>query len=175
MGPSLHAGPGEEVPGLRRGGEIMTPEEMKDLAERVEKMAEARRIKYPVEVSGIDFNVEIGVKSKSLFGRLDGKSPGSFVVVRSCRKEHGDKTRLGLLIGYVPIHADVEFDRETKRLKFNVTGDNPAIFIFDFNEVVLGCESWWGPIEDETQLREITNGDIQNVWYVKALKQLSGK
>lgn len=152
----------------------MTPEQIKELEEFMKEKAEARRIKYPVEVSGIDFDVKIGVSNKS-FMALSEKGPGTFVSIRSCKKEHGDKTRLGLLIGYVPIHAGVEFSKETKRLKFIVSGDNPAIFVFDLNEVVLGCESFWGAIESEKQLREITNDDIQNVWYIKALKQLSEK
>jgi hypothetical protein len=150
----------------------MTPEEIQKLQEFMDKEAEARRIQYPLEISGIDFDVKIGVASKPLFGSMDGRSPGSFVAIRSCKKEHGEKTRLGLLIGYVPIHAAAQFDKETKRLKFSVSGDNPAIFVFDLNEVVLGCESWWGPIKDEKHLRQITTNDIENVWYVKALKQL---
>ena len=153
----------------------MKDEELKDLTTRMKAEAENRKIKYPVEVSGVDWNVQIGVKKESFFGKLDGKTPGAFVAIRSCKKEHGDKTHLGLLIGYVPIHADVEYDKGTKRMKFNMTGDNPAIFVFDFNEVVLGCESWWGPIESEEHLREITNEDIQNIWYVKALKEFSKK
>lgn len=152
----------------------MTPEQIKELEEYMKQKAEAMRIKYPVEVSGIDFDVKIGVSSKSFFGSLGSeKGPGTFVSIRSCKKEHGNKTRLGLLIGYVPIHAAVEYAKETKRLTFRVSGDNPAIFVFDLNEVVLGCESYWGAIENEKELREITNNDIENVWYIKALKQLS--
>lgn len=154
----------------------MTPDKIKELEEFMKKNAEARQIKYPLEVSGIDFDVKIGVSSKSFFGSLGSeKGPGTFVSIRSCKKEHGDKTRLGLLIGYVPIHTQVQYWKETKRLEFSVTGDNPAIFVFDLNEVVLGCESYWGAIKSEKQLREISNDDIQNIWYIKALKQLSEK
>lgn len=150
---------------------MFSEEDMK----RLEAAVEARRIKFPIEVTGIDFNVKIGVGSKAVFGGLDGRSPGDFVAIRSCRQEHGDKTRLGMLIGYVPIHAGASYDKEKKRLKFDLTGDNPAIYVFDLKEVVLGCESWWGPIEDEKHLREITNDDINNVWYVKALKAMAEK
>jgi len=151
----------------------MNQDDVKKLEEAMAAAAERRNIKYPVEISGIDFNVKIGVSPKSFWGDLDGHQPGEFVAIRSCKKEHGDKTRLGMLIGYVPIYASVELDKETKRLKFNVSGDNPAVYVFDLKEVVLGCESWWGAIESEKHLREITDGDIQNLWYVKALKQLS--
>jgi hypothetical protein len=152
----------------------MTPDQIKELEEFMKQKAEARQIKYPLEISGIDFDVKIGVSSKSFFGSLGSeKGPGTFVSIRSCKEAHGDKTRLGLLIGYVPIHTSAEFSKETKRLKFILSGDNPAIFVFDLNEVVLGCESYWGAIESEKELREITNNDIENVWYIKALKQLS--
>jgi len=129
--------------------------------------------KYPIQVSGIDFNVDPPITGKSW---QSGKTPpGTFVAVRSCKKEHDDKTHLGILIGWVPIHTGVEYSKETQRLTFNHTGGNPAIFVFDYNEVVLGVECWWGPIEDEAHLREITDGDIKNVWYVKALEAMSGK
>lgn len=149
----------------------MTPDEIKEMTERLEKAAEARRIKYPITVEGIDFKVKIGVSKDG--GWLSTGKPGSFVAIRSCKDGHGDKTRLGLLIGFVPIDAGVAHHKNTNRLEFYVSGDNPAIYVFDLNEVVLGRESWWGPIESEAQLREISNDDIQNVWYVKALKQLA--
>lgn len=127
-------------------------------------------IKFPVEVSGIDWDVDDPIADKSWQAR---ENPvGSFVAVRSCKKEHGDKTRLGILIGWVPIHSSVTYDEKTKRMTFHHNGDNPAIFIPDLKTVVLGCGSWWGKIESEKHLREITNEDIQNVWYVKALKAL---
>lgn len=151
----------------------MTPDEIKAQTERLEKAAEARRIKYPITVEGIDFDVKIGVSKDG--GWLSTTKPGTFVAVRSCKEEHGDKTRLGIVIGYVPIHAGVEHHKETNRLKFYLSGDNPAIFVFELNEVVLGCGSWWSEIESEVQLREISNNDIQNAWYVKALKQLMDK
>jgi len=149
----------------------MDDEELKKENERLEKEIEAKRLKFPVEISGIDWNVKIGVQKTALFARGEAL-PGSFVAIQSCKEGHGDKTYLGLLIGYVPTDAYAQRDPVTKRLKINVTGDNPAIFVFDLKEVVLGCESWWGPIQDEKHLRQITKEDIENVWYVKALQQL---
>lgn len=138
----------------------------------MEKEKELHNYKFPIEVSGIDWKVDIGVKSKSIFSRGECQ-PGSFVAIRSIKEGHGDKTYLGLLIGYVPIHVDAAYDKLSKRLEINVSGDNPAIFVFNLNEVVLGAESWWGPIKDEAHLRQITKDDIENVWYVKALKALA--
>ncbi len=137
----------------------------------LDKEKERHDYKFPIEISGIDWKVDVGVKSKSLFSR-DECQPGSFVAIRSVKEGHGDKTYLGLLVGYVPIHVDAAYDKVSKRLEINVSGDNPAIFIFDLNEVVLGAESWWGPIKDEAHLRQITQDDIENVWYIKALKAL---
>jgi hypothetical protein len=49
------------------------------------------------------------------------------------------------------------------------------IFIPEVNEVVWGCGSWWGKIKSEDDLKTITDEDINNVWYVKALNQLEEK
>lgn len=50
---------------------------------------------------------------------------------------------------------------------------NPAIWVPDQNRIVWGMGSWWGIIEKEEDLKKITNQDIENVWYVKALKALA--
>lgn len=53
--------------------------------------------------------------------------------------------------------------------------ENPAIWVPELEKVVWGDSSWWGPIEKkEDAERLITDADIQNVWYVKALKRLEG-
>jgi len=132
-------------------------------------------IQFPITVTEIDFQTEPPISAKGFF--TSGK-PGMTVAVRSCKKEHGDKTRLGILIGFVPIHMGARFEAEdgkkdVGRLVFTNTGSNPAIFIPELNEVVLGCESWWGEIKNEKELKEITNEDINNVWYVRAMKELA--
>lgn len=151
----------------------MTPEEQDELLKRMEAEAEKRRIKYPIEVSGIKFEVDRPIQHESWQAKR--YPPGSFVAIRPCAEECKDKTYLGILIGWVPIHTGASYNKETKELTFSHTGDNPAIFVFDLGRVVLGCESWWGAIKDETDLKEITNDDINNVWYVKAMKALAEK
>ena len=148
----------------------MNQKEIDKMHEGIKKRREARKLKFPLTVNELKFDIDIGVKSKGVLSR---QKPGDMVQIRSCREEHGDKTRLGVLIGFVPIHGGASFDKETGTLTFELKGDNPAIFIPELNEVVLGCESWWGEIENEKQLRQITNEDIGNVWYVKALKAMS--
>ena len=49
---------------------------------------------------------------------------------------------------------------------------NPVIFIPDLMRVVLGIESWWVVIKKPKDLKKITDADIQNVWYAKALKSM---
>lgn len=41
--------------------------------------------------------------------------------------------------------------------------------------MVNGCGSWWGPVESEKDLEDITDNDIDNVWYVKAWKAMQDK
>jgi len=151
----------------------MTDEEMKETLARLEAEAEKGRIKYPIEVSGIKFEVDRPVQHESWQAKRC--PPGSFVAVRPCDEECKGKTYLGLMIGWVPIHTGASYNKETKELTFSHTGDNPAMFVFDLGRVVLGCGSWWGPIKDEAHLKQITNDDIENVWYVKAMKALAGQ
>jgi hypothetical protein len=63
---------------------------------------------------------------------------------------------------------------DTKELNLSYHS-NPAIFVFELNKIVFGAESWWGVIENEDELKKIkiTQDDIDNVWYVKALKAIS--
>ena len=58
--------------------------------------------------------------------------------------------------------------------ELNVSYDlNPAIFVFDLNEIIFGCQSWWGIIKNEQELKDISDIDIDNIWYVKVLKSLN--
>ena len=50
---------------------------------------------------------------------------------------------------------------------------NPAIYVPELGKVIYGMESWWHAIKDEKELKDITDNDIDNVWYVKALKEVN--
>jgi len=126
-------------------------------------------IKYPIEVVGIDFGDELPYSGKPLF---HPKNVGKLVAVRPCDDACKGKTYLGLYLGDIALSKYVMHDKEAKRLKFEIGGYNPAMFVFDLNRVVFGCGSWWGEIKSEEHLRQITDDDINNIWYVKALKQL---
>lgn len=95
---------------------------------------------------------------------------GKFVKVRPCNKKYSNKTYLGIMIGELALTQSIciEDDALTPKL-FRY---NPAILIPELNEIVYGVESWWGVVESESDLKEISDIDINNIWYVKALSQL---
>ena len=116
--------------------------------------------------------VETMPRNKSTFGI--GKT-GDFVAVRPCNERFKNKTYLGIYIAEVSISATLFKDNpETDELKL-LPHYNPMIFIPDLNEIVFGCGSWWKLINNEEKLKQITDADIENVWYVKALKWLDEK
>ncbi len=125
-------------------------------------------MEFPITVKQIAFDKDSTLHETLLFG---GKC-GDIVAVRPCAEEYEKKTFLGILIGEIALSVGCSFNKETGELKIGSRRHNPAIFIPDRNSIVYGCGSWWGKIESKDQLRKITDDDIENVWYVKALRQL---
>ena len=121
-------------------------------------------IEYPIEVSKIN--------SDTTICGLGDKKKGKFVKIRPCGKEYQGKTYLGLYLGDLPTGHHISHNPETLELKVSFDS-NPAIFVFDLNKIIYGYESWWGIIENKEDLKDITDLDIENIWYVKALKELS--
>lgn len=108
---------------------------------------------------------------------LYGGECGDFVAIRPIFAD-GDprdgKTYLGVVIG--ELATSVSMSRKSDDDTIAVVGHsvhNPMIFVPDLKRVVFGYESWWGRIETPDDLRQITDADINNVWYVQALKALS--
>lgn len=98
------------------------------------------------------------------------KNPGKkYVAVRPVDSQ---KTYLGIYLGNAPIMLSGVYNIPAKEIRV-AARTNPQIFIPELMKVVFGYESWWAQIEDEKQLRQITDHDIQNVWYVKALEEMS--
>lgn len=124
------------------------------------------KIEYPIQVDKLTFEktsvVEDGWMHKA----------GTFVGVRPVDKEYGGKTYLGIYIGEIALSTVARYDSKQKELIVGPALHNPAIFVFDLGKIIFGCESWWYKIESEEQLKDITNEDIDNVWYVKALKHI---
>lgn len=133
---------------------------MKDMEENVRIDGD---IPYPIEVARVIPQSKASRESVAV---------GTSVAIRPVKDNPEKKTYLGVYLGDLPIKsATTTYHLKTKELTFLVA-TNPAIFVPDLNLVVWGYESWWGPLRNRDQLRQITDGDIQNVWYVKALTEL---
>jgi hypothetical protein len=104
-------------------------------------------------------------------GVFDEEKPGTMVAVRPCDKKYAGKTFLGMYLCDAPTGFIGRTDGEKIILEMT-DYTNPAIFIPETNEIVWGYGSWWGKIESEEKLRDITDASIQDIWYVRALKQL---
>jgi hypothetical protein len=129
------------------------------------RLWDERGIQYPIAVSKIN---ESGLKNSS----YRDSEIGRFVKIRPCKDEYKDRTYLGLFLGESPIGLHISHNRSTKELSISYH-KNPAIYVFDLKKIIYGIESWWGIIEKEEDLKEISDIDIDNVWYVKALKSMS--
>lgn len=127
-------------------------------------------LKFPLTIDGVELPQGGGYKP----GKTGEESTGQYVSIRPCGEEYGNKTYLGIYLGEIAIEFSVARMKDTNKLRF-VPHYNPAIWVPDLNKIIFGCESWWGTIESPDQLHKITNEDINNVWYVQALKTLTAK
>lgn len=142
-------------------GEIFNGERFAFKDEFICDNYKSRYIEYPLTMTGIDKDIELSCLGKHNIGK--------FVKIKPCKE---NKTYLGLFLGELPIDILVSHNEETKILNLSFM-DNPAIFVFDLKKIIYGCESWWSVIENEDDLKEITNTDINNQWYIKALQSLN--
>jgi hypothetical protein len=120
-------------------------------------------IEFPIEVTGIEF------KSKPIVNSMH--PTGTWVSVRPCNEEYENKTFLGVLLGDLPVSTFVVHRKDQVLELFH--SHNPAVYVPELKKIIFGCESWWGVIKSPEHLRKITDEDIDNVWYVQALKQLA--
>jgi len=93
---------------------------------------------------------------------------GTYVAVRPAGE--GQRTYLGLYLGEMCITIGCSFEGAVLELTPQLP--NPVIFVPEMKQIIYGMESWWGAIESPEHLKDITNADINNVWYVQALKAL---
>lgn len=91
----------------------------------------------------------------------------ALVKIRPCAEEYENKTYAGFLLGDIALGSTISITDEKISCEF--ASYNPAIFVPELGKVIYGCESWWGQIKSVEELKEITDEDIDNVWYVKAL------
>lgn len=121
----------------------------------------SRYIEYPLTINGIE-NTKIEYKQKC---RL--------CAVQPCDEEYKGKTFVGIFIGELPISILSSFNNETGILT-NSTMNNPAILVPKIGKIVFGCNSWWREIESIEDFSNITEEDIENTWYVQAMKEMFG-
>ena len=98
---------------------------------------------------------------------------GDWVAVRSCSDKHGTQTYLGVMLGDLAISIGVGISEQTKMIMS--PHHNPAMYVPDLKDIVWGCGSWWHKISKPEDLEQITDKDIQNVWYVKCLSEIGKK
>lgn len=117
-----------------------------------------------------DFDGNADFLTKPLFSGRQGE----FVSVRPVQDEYEKKTFLGFLLG--ELHTpSLNYDKGNQTLVVGVGYGNPAIWVFDLEKVIMGYESWWGVIQKPEDMKKITDQDIDNVWYVQALKSLENR
>ena len=124
-------------------------------------MYDSRFIEYPIIVNAIE------QKSIDYSDILYKSYVGKPVAVRLC---NNDKTYLGLFLGELPSSSTVSLNKENVLTVNHMM--NPAMFVPELNKIVFGYESWWMILESEKDFKEITDIDIENIWYVRALKSV---
>lgn len=101
---------------------------------------------------------------------------GSFVAVRPCGKEYEGKTYLGILLGEFPM--GVSFSQSATDpdvIEAKLSHGNPAMYVPSLKKTIFGCESWWQKIKKPEDLKDITDEDINSVWYMQVLKAMDEK
>lgn len=98
-----------------------------------------------------------------------------WVAVRPCGEEFGGKTYLGVMIGDIALSISARYDRESGVMSITPGMLNPAIWIPEKRAVVFGCGSWWRRIKTQEDMKQISDADINNVWYVRAMRDLGGE
>jgi hypothetical protein len=122
-----------------------------------------KHLEFPCEISGIA-REKVGA-----FSPFTSHKPFTLVAIRPCDKELNGKTFLGIYVGDIAHDVSAYRCNESGVLTVGFGMHNPAIWVPELERIVWGCESWWGKIESEEQLRQITDEDIGNIWYVKML------
>lgn len=96
-----------------------------------------------------------------------------WVKIRPVAEEYGDKTYLGIYIGDVAQGFTTAYNPETEELMIGFSSFNPGIFVPALGKVIYGHSSWWGMLKTPEDLKDISDVDINDVWYMQALKALA--
>lgn len=128
-----------------------------------------REMQYPIQVEGIAWSDGIPPVWDRHFD-----NPGAWVCVRPCGDEYENKTYLGVMLGRLALTVTASHNKDTGLLHLSHGHHNPAIYVPDLKKVIFGMGSWWGVIESPEDLKKISDADIENVWYVRAMKEITG-
>jgi len=134
-----------------------------------EDMFPVREIEYPLQINGIAWDDRVPPVWENRM-----TEPGKWVKVRPCDKEYEGKTYLGVMLGAMALSMTARQNPETGILHLSHGRHNPAMYVPDLKKVIFGMGSWWGAVESPEDLKSISDADIENVWYVRALKELDG-
>lgn len=126
-------------------------------------------MKYTKVEGQIEFPIEISAVRHQQTLEADAELIGKWVSIRPVSAK---ATYLGVYLGDLGRNIMHSYNTQSKELTV-LMHRNPAIYVPDLKMVIWGDSSWWGVIRCPEDLRQITDSDIQNIWYVKALKELS--
>lgn len=87
------------------------------------------------------------------------------------QKKYEGKTYLGLYLGDQPRIPNISYDEDKKVLTVGAI-HYPAIYVFALKEIIFGNESWWCKINSPEDMKDISEEEIDNTWYVKLLKTM---
>lgn len=128
----------------------------------------SKYIEYPITVNKVETE-KIEYNKDSWHCKM-----GQLVKVRPCGEEYGGKTYVGFYIGDLPLCTTGSYNQEEGIYHVGLL-PNPAIFVPELRKIIFGCGSWWGAIKSPDEIKDITDDDISNVWYVKLAKAICGE
>lgn len=149
----------------------MTPARLQEIIDALPSPREGARestLPEPITITGFSTRGTKAWNPSMLFG---GRC-GDMVAIRPVAREHGDRTFLGILLGEIAQGVSLARRKSDGALIYDMGWHNPAVFVPDLDTMIFGNASWWSLISSPDQLREITDADIESVWYVKALRQI---
>lgn len=126
----------------------------------------SKYIEYPLTINALELSKEPAIED-GFSGKI-----GDLVKVRPCAEEYQNKTFLGIYLGEMDIGLHASLNTGTKVLSVYRI-HNLAIFVPEIKKIIYGCGSWWGKIKDESELKAISDNDIDNTWYVRLLKDMA--
>lgn len=120
-----------------------------------------RYIEYPLKVLNgicvekIEYNKE--------------KDVSKLVRITYCKDK---KTYLGLYLGELATAISVSHNELDSNLNVRPAMCNPAILVPILGKIIFGYESFWQFIKSEEDFKDITQDEIDNIWYIKLLKKI---